>query len=63
MKGQIDQLPSQKRDYALPLDEHTADSKWQFCNCRSCQDYRFLIESQPGKQVDFSTYRKKDEKY
>ncbi len=62
MKGQVPVLSVQKREYK-PLEVHTADSKWQFCCCKSCQDYRFLIESQPGSPINFKTYRHKDEPY
>lgn len=47
----------------VPFEKHTAESRWQFCNCQSCQDYRRLIERMPGKPIDFKTYRHKDEKY
>jgi len=63
MERQIGMLPQREPDYIKPFQVHVAESKWQFCNCKSCQDYRFLIECQPGKPVDFKTYRKKDEKY
>ncbi len=56
-KGQISQLPTREPEFK-PLEEHRAESRWQFCNCRSCQEYRFLIESQPGSPIDFKTYRK-----
>lgn len=46
-----------------PLEEHTAESKWQFCNCRSCQEKRALILSMPGKEIDFAKYRRSDERY
>lgn len=47
-----------------PLEVHTAESKWQFCRCASCQDKRQLILSAPSeKPIDFATYRRKDEKY
>lgn len=58
----IGMVAKSEPDYK-PLEVHTCDSKWQFCNCKSCQEYRFLIESMPGKPIDFATYRHKDEKY
>jgi len=61
-KGQIGHMPAREREYK-PLEVHTADSKWQFCCCKSCQDYRFLIDSQPGTPINYATYRKKDERY
>lgn len=62
MRGHVGTLHLREPDYK-PLEVHTADSKWQFCMCKSCQDYRFLIESQPGGPINFKTYRHKDEPY
>ena len=45
------------------LEIHMADSKWQFCNCESCQRRRKLIDDTSGTKIDYTTYRKKDEKY
>ena len=56
------QIEHLEKNY-LPLEKHTADSKWQFCNCRSCQDRRRLIDNAPGTKIDYATYRRKDEKY
>lgn len=58
-------LPTiEQPNYAYaPLEKHTAESKWQFCNCKTCQDTRRRIEQAPGKDIDFKTYRRKDEKY
>jgi len=50
------------REYK-PLEKHVAESKWQYCNCKSCQDIRFFIDAQPGTPIDYNTYRHKDEKY
>lgn len=61
-KGQVGELPQISREYK-PLEKHTADSKWQFCNCRFCQDKRFILDSLPGTPIDYQTYRRKDEKY
>ena len=52
-----------QRAETVALEEHTADSRWQFCMCASCQDIRRRIEEAPGKPIDFATYRHKDEKY
>lgn len=46
-----------------PLEKHTADSKWQFCNCGTCQRMRMFIDALPGKPIDYATYRHRDEKY
>ena len=50
------------REYK-PLEKHVAESKWQFCNCLSCQNKRALLDSLPGKAIDYQTYRRKDERY
>jgi hypothetical protein len=63
MSNQIGVLPHAEREYAS-LEVHAADSQWQYCCCRSCQDYRHLIESAPpGTKFNFDTFRHKDEKY
>jgi len=58
----IQEMKTVEREYKQ-LEKHTADSKWQFCNCRSCQDKRFLLDSLPGKPINYKTYRRKDEDY
>lgn len=63
MKPHLDFIEQQGVTLPNPLEAHTADSKWQFCNCGSCQRRRKLIEDTPGTKIDFATYRKKDERY
>jgi len=46
-----------------PLEKHTADSKWQFCNCETCQRKRMYLDSLPGPKIDYATFRHKDERY
>jgi len=46
-----------------PFEKHTAESKWQFCNCQSCQDKRFFLDHAPGAPIDYSTFRLKGEHY
>lgn len=46
-----------------PLEQHVAESVWQRCNCQTCQEKRFLLDCMPGPKIDYSTYRRKDEKY
>ena len=50
------------REYA-PLEKHTAESKWQFCNCKTCQDKRRFLDGLPGERIDYATFRHRDEKY
>lgn len=48
---------------ARPAEEHTEDSKWQFCKCEHCQRKRRYLDSLPGMAIDYATFRHKDEKY
>ncbi len=61
-KGEIGEFRGPTREYK-PMEKHTADSKWQFCNCKSCQDKRYFLDSLPGPKIDFATFRHRDEKY
>jgi hypothetical protein len=46
------------------IEEHVAESKWQFCNCQTCQEKRCRVErASPGTPFKFETYRRSDEKY
>jgi hypothetical protein len=61
MDYRVGELPQEPR---LPgLEKHTAESKWQFCMCGSCREKRRLLDMLPGKAIDYSTFRHKDEKY
>jgi len=40
-----------------PFEIHTADSVWQFCNCKSCQTKRKTLDSLPGAPIDYATFR------
>jgi hypothetical protein len=33
------------REYYQTIAEHTAESRWQTCMCRSCQDKREFLAS------------------
>jgi hypothetical protein len=59
---QIGILPRYEPEY-LPMEVHSADSKWQYCTCKSCQDKRFLLESLPGAKINFDTLRLTGERY
>ena len=52
-----------EQSLVYPLEKHTADSKWQFCNCRSCQEIRGRLDSMSGPKIDYATYRHRDERY
>lgn len=51
------------RVYVKPFEKHTAESRWQFCNCLTCQNKRILLDSLPGPKIDFTKFRLKDEDY
>lgn len=59
----VDFLVKQNPTLPKPLEQHTAESKWQFCNCETCQRKRQTIDALPGQKLNYSTYRHKDEKY
>jgi hypothetical protein len=61
-KGQVGQFEQTKRDYK-PLETHTAESKWQFCNCTTCQDHRFFLDSRSPDPIDYTKFRLKGENY
>jgi len=46
-----------------PLEQHVGESKWQFCNCQTCQEKRFKLDSMPGPKIDYQVFRLKDERY
>lgn len=33
------------KEWYLRIEEHTAESRWQICMCRSCQDKREFLAS------------------
>lgn len=48
----------------VATEKHTADSQWQYCGCKSCQEVRYRIQSAPpGTKFDFDKFRHKDERY
>ena len=61
MKGTVGYV--QEMEQLLPTEKHTAESKWQFCNCETCQRRRRFIDRAPGGPIDYPTYRRKDERY
>lgn len=40
------------------IEVHTAESVWQTCMCRSCQDRREILKYERG-----TAFRNKDERY
>jgi hypothetical protein len=62
-RGHIGMLMTE-REYVRPFEKHVAESKWQFCNCQTCQDHRFYLQARSEKTIDFSTFRlDRDERY
>lgn len=43
--------------------EHTADSKWQYCMCRTCQQKRWKLDHLPGPPINYDTLRLPGERY
>ena len=41
-----------------PLEEHTANSRWQTCNCLTCQRKRKMMDSLPGEKIDWTQFKK-----
>lgn len=62
-RGKVGTVAKTGEPLPNPIEPHVAESKWQFCNCRSCQEKRALILSMPGKEIDFAKYRRSDERY
>jgi len=56
-------IPKIEQPLPKQAEKHTANSQWQFCNCGSCQRIRLNLEALPGRNIDYATYRHKDEKY
>jgi hypothetical protein len=46
-----------------PLERHVAESKWQYCFCRTCQEKRWKLDHLPGPKIDYDKLRLKDEHY
>jgi hypothetical protein len=61
MKGEVSFAPEWVP--VPPFDKHVAESKWQYCNCRSCQEHRHLLETLPGAKIDFNSFRLPGERY
>jgi hypothetical protein len=41
----------------FPVKEHLATSRWQSCDCRTCQEKRLMLDSLPGKRWDWERYK------
>lgn len=41
-----------------PLQEHLAESRWQSCDCLTCQTKRHTYDTLPGKKIDWERYRR-----
>jgi hypothetical protein len=62
MRGHVGIVMTEE-EFELPIEKHTADSKWQFCKCKTCQRKRKYLDSLPGTPIDYATFRHKDERY
>ena len=45
------------------ITEHTADSRWQYCMCRTCQQKRWKLDHMAGPPINYDKLRLKDEHY
>ena len=62
-RGKMGAIVKSEPELLMPFEKHTADSKWQFCKCETCQKKRALLDSLPGKQIDYATFRLPGERY
>ena len=62
MTGEFQYPKVEGLDYK-PLEPHTAESKWQFCCCQTCQEKRFKLDNMAGPKIDYTTFRLKGENY
>lgn len=58
MDRAIQFMPPQGRQYK-PFTKHVAESRWQTCNCQSCQDKRITLDAMPGEKIDWSKFQPK----
>lgn len=61
-KGTIGYIPSNE-ELVGPFEKHTADSKWQYCMCETCQRHRKYLQARSDKPINWDTLRLKDERY
>jgi hypothetical protein len=54
----IPELEKQKLTLPNPIEEHVAESCWQTCDCRTCQEKRLTYDLLPGKKIDWSRFEK-----
>ena len=38
-----------------PFEEHQAESRWQTCNCQTCQEKRAMLEGIRGEPLPWQT--------
>jgi hypothetical protein len=43
--------------------EHKAESQWQYCMCRTCQQKRHKMDALPGPPINYDTLRLTAERY
>ena len=44
--------------FEFPVTEHTAESRWQSCDCKTCQRKRRTYDSLPGKPIDWARHKR-----
>ena len=56
-------IPKVELELPLPVEKHTGTSRWQYCNCETCQRKRMFLDSLPGQKIDYKTFRHRGENY
>jgi hypothetical protein len=63
MKGIVAVMPEVEEVLPNAIELHVADSKWQFCNCCTCQRKRKFLDGLPGAKIDYNIFRLAGERY
>jgi hypothetical protein len=53
----VPEIAKMQRELPNALEEHVAESRWQTCNCRTCQEKRMTMDAMPGKRIDWERYK------
>jgi len=56
-------IPKVEPTLPNPIEKHTAESRWQYCNCKTCQSKRIFLDALPGQKIDYNTFRHRGENY
>lgn len=56
--GYMHVIDKSEQELPNPVTEHVAESRWQSCDCKTCQRKRLMLDGMPGKRFDWYRYRK-----